>query len=79
MNHFRVKADFIWRLAELLCGPYKPHQYGDIIRAESEEVDALIERCEVGIRLAQEYCAASISTAVTGKIDVRGPDGGGET
>jgi type I restriction enzyme M protein len=79
MNHFREKADFIWRLAELLRGPYKPHQYGDAIRAESEELDALFERCEAGIRTGQEYRADLISAAVAGKIDVLGPDAGGET
>ena len=31
MNHFREKADFIRRLAEMLRGPYRPHQYGDVI------------------------------------------------
>jgi type I restriction enzyme M protein len=31
MNHFSDKVTFIWSVADLLRGPYKPHQYGDVI------------------------------------------------
>lgn len=31
MNHFGEKVSFIWSVADLLRGPYKPHQYGDVI------------------------------------------------
>ena len=31
MQHFSDKAAFIWSVADLLRGPYKPHQYGDVI------------------------------------------------
>lgn len=31
MNHFSEKVSFIWSLAELLRGPYKPAQYGRVI------------------------------------------------
>jgi type I restriction enzyme M protein len=31
VNHFSDKVAFIWSVADLLRGPYKPHQYGDVI------------------------------------------------
>ena len=31
MNHFQEKVSFIWSIAELLRGPYKKEQYGDVI------------------------------------------------
>lgn len=31
MNHFTEKVSFIWSVADLLRGPYKPHQYGRVI------------------------------------------------
>lgn len=31
MNHFSEKVSFIWSVADLLRGPYKPHQYGRVI------------------------------------------------
>lgn len=31
MNHFNNKVTFIWSIAELLRGPYKPAQYGRVI------------------------------------------------
>ena len=30
MNGFGDKANFIWKIAELLRGPYKPDKYGDV-------------------------------------------------
>jgi type I restriction enzyme M protein len=31
MNHFSDKVSFIWSVADLLRGPYKPPQYGRVI------------------------------------------------
>lgn len=31
MNNFREKANFIWSIADLLRGPYKPADYGNVI------------------------------------------------
>jgi len=31
MNNFQDKVNFIWTIAELLRGPYKKEQYGDVV------------------------------------------------
>ena len=31
MQNFNGKVNFIWKIAELLRGPYKPEKYGDVI------------------------------------------------
>ena len=31
MNHFSEQVNFIWSVADLLRGPYKPAQYGRVI------------------------------------------------
>ncbi len=31
MNNFNDKVSFIWSVADLLRGPYKPAQYGDVM------------------------------------------------
>jgi len=31
MNNFNDKVNFIWSIAELLRGPYKPNQYKDVM------------------------------------------------
>jgi len=31
MNNFQEKVSFIWSIAELLRGPYKPEDYGDVV------------------------------------------------
>ena len=31
MNHFGELSSFIWNVADLLRGPYKPHEYGRVI------------------------------------------------
>jgi len=31
MNYFQEKVSFIWSIAELLRGPYRPKDYGDVI------------------------------------------------
>lgn len=31
MNNFNSKINFIWEIAELLRGPYRPERYGDVI------------------------------------------------
>ncbi len=45
MNSFGEKVSFIWRIAELLRGPYKPERYGDVIlpMAVLRRFDCLLE------------------------------------
>jgi len=31
MNNFQEKVSFIWSIAEILRGPYRPEKYGDVI------------------------------------------------
>jgi len=31
MNNFSEKANFIWSVADLLRGPYRPNQYKDVM------------------------------------------------
>jgi len=31
MNNFKSKADFIWQVADLIRGPYRPNQYKDVM------------------------------------------------
>ena len=31
MVNFNDKINFIWKIAELLRGPYKPEKYGDVV------------------------------------------------
>ena len=31
MNNFEAKVNFIWTIAELLRGPYRPNQYKDVM------------------------------------------------
>ena len=30
-THIQEKATMIWNVADLLCGPFKPHEYGLVI------------------------------------------------
>ena len=46
----------------------------DHIDREAEHIDALTSRAEAAIERLQEYRAALITSAVTGKIDVREPE-----
>ncbi len=45
MNNFNDKVNFIWKIAELLRGPYKPEKYGDVILplAVLRRFDCLLE------------------------------------
>lgn len=45
MNNFGEKVNFIWKIAELLRGPYKPEKYGDVILplAVLRRFDCLLE------------------------------------
>ncbi|MGO1372473.1 MAG: type I restriction-modification system subunit M N-terminal domain-containing protein, partial [Senegalia sp. (in: firmicutes)] len=45
MNNFNEKVNFIWKIAELLRGPYKPEKYGDVIlpMAVLRRFDSLLE------------------------------------
>ncbi|MCB9978232.1 MAG: hypothetical protein H6862_01315 [Rhodospirillales bacterium] len=43
----------------------------DFLDYETAKIDALIQKVETGLDQLQEYRAALITAAVTGKIDVR--------
>lgn len=45
MKNFNEKINFIWKIAELLRGPYKPEKYGDVIlpMAVLRRFDCLLE------------------------------------
>lgn len=45
MNNFNDKVTFIWKIAELLRGPYRPEKYGDVIlpMAVLRRFDCLLE------------------------------------
>lgn len=45
MHNFGEKVNFIWKIAELLRGPYKPEKYGDVILPLSvlRRFDCLLE------------------------------------
>ena len=45
MQNFGEKINFIWKIAELLRGPYKPEKYGDVILPMSvlRRFDCLLE------------------------------------
>lgn len=45
MQNFNEKVSFIWKIAELLRGPYKPEKYGDVILplAVLRRFDCLLE------------------------------------
>ncbi len=45
MNNFNDKVTFIWKIAELLRGPYRPERYGDVIlpMAVLRRFDCLLE------------------------------------
>jgi type I restriction enzyme M protein len=45
MNNFNDKVSFIWSVADLLRGPYKPAQYGDVMLP-------LVVLCWLGCMLA---------------------------
>lgn len=46
MNNFGDKVNFIWKIAELLRGPYRPEKYGDVIlpMAVIRRFDCLLEK-----------------------------------
>lgn len=51
MNNFNDKVNFIWKIAELLRGPYKPEKYGDVIlpMAVLRRFDCLLENTKVAV------------------------------
>lgn len=57
-----------------ICLPPAPEQgaIADFLERETAKIDALVTKVEAAIDRLQEYRAALITAAVTGKIDVRG-------
>lgn len=51
MDNFSEKVNFIWKIAELLRGPYKPEKYGDVIlpMAVLRRFDCLLEETKTEV------------------------------
>jgi len=51
MNNFGEKVNFIWKIAELLRGPYKAERYGDVIlpMAVLRRFDCLLEKTKANV------------------------------
>ncbi|MCK4259811.1 MAG: type I restriction-modification system subunit M N-terminal domain-containing protein [Halanaerobiales bacterium] len=51
MQNFNEKVNFIWKIAELLRGPYKPDKYGDVIlpMAVLIRFDCLLEKTKAAV------------------------------
>ncbi|MCT4595920.1 MAG: type I restriction-modification system subunit M [Anaeromicrobium sp.] len=51
MKNFNDKVNFIWKIAELLRGPYKPEKYGDVIlpMAVLRRFDCLLENTKESV------------------------------
>jgi type I restriction enzyme M protein len=43
MSQQQNNANFIWSIADLLRGPYKPHQYGAVVLPFTRRLDAVLE------------------------------------
>lgn len=56
MNNFGEKVSFIWSVADLLRGPYRPNQYKDIM---------------LPMIVSHKYQTVHISVPLMGKIGVR--------
>lgn len=85
---FRELANFIWSVADLLRGPYRPNQFKDVMlpltvlrrldcmleETKFAEINALVRKVATAMEQLQEYRVALNSAAVTGKIELRGED-----
>lgn len=64
-------ANFIWRICNLLRGPYRPspNQTAIIAYLDNEigKIDRLITRADTAVEGLLEYRAALITNAVTGE------------
>ncbi|MGI6226261.1 MAG: type I restriction-modification system subunit M [Peptococcales bacterium] len=51
MTNFNDKVNFIWKIAELLRGPYRPEKYGDVIlpMAVLRRFDCLLEKTKAAV------------------------------
>jgi len=51
MQNFGEKVNFIWKIAELLRGPYKPEKYGDVVlpMAVLRRFDCLLENTKEAV------------------------------
>ena len=51
MNNFNDKVSFIWSVADLLRGPYKPAQYGDVMLplVVLRRLDCVLEPTKAGV------------------------------
>src|SRR5690625_1893220 len=60
MNNFQEKVSFIWSIAELLRGPYRPEDYGDVILPMSvlRRFDAVLADTKDDVLSANEKYAS---------------------
>jgi len=69
MNNFSEKVNFIWNIANLLRGPYKPDKYGDVIlpMAVLRRFDCLLEPSkEKVLKKAEEIDILELLNAESG-------------
>ncbi|NMA02583.1 MAG: SAM-dependent DNA methyltransferase, partial [Clostridia bacterium] len=69
MTNFNDKVNFIWKIAELLRGPYRPEKYGDVIlpMAVLRRFDCLLEKSkEVVVEKAKTTDIEMILNSLTG-------------
>ena len=60
------KATMIWNVADMLRGPFKPHEYGLVVLA----IDNLIIKKENAVEELEVYKKSLIYEYVTGKKEV---------
>ncbi len=64
MNHFSEKVSFIWSVADLLRGPYKPAQYGRVILPLT-----VLRRLDCVLEPTKEKVLAKYASLKGGKVE----------
>lgn len=63
MNNFNEKANFIWSVADLLRGPYKPNQYKDVMLPMT-----VLRRLDCVLEPTKEAVLAKLKSMEGGKV-----------
>ena len=67
----KLTQDKMQAIPLALPPPIEQHAIADFLDRETAKIDTLVTKIETAIERLQEYRSALITTAVTGKIDVR--------
>ena len=70
-SHQRVRPEKIYRFWGVWPEPQEQATIADFLDREMAKIDALVAKIETAVDRLREYRIALITTAVTGKIDVR--------